>query len=206
MLTVKSKLRDGEWDNQFLDALRVGQIRVLTQDPQTGPEGFPYLLTTTYGEEGKEPFEQIANWCAETGVGMVLNPTEDGEDYMFTFGMLWNLKYRGEFYSFWMHDDSQPSSDEMVVRKITDVFWPEKPRRIFKEFLAQQNIFNAKVVLFSKDAKSDPELGISLESLGSPHEREHAGILEAFSWFFPRHYTLVLVPETQLGKQHFVSV
>lgn len=206
ILTVKSKLRDGDWENRFLEALQAGQIRVLSQDPQMGPEGFPYLLTTTYGDQGQEPFQRVAHWCADAGVGIVLNPTEDGEDYLFTFGMLWNYKYRGEFYSFWSHDDSAINAGGMVVRKITDVFWPEKPRRIFKEFLAQQNIFTPKAVLFSKDAKSDPELGISLESLGNPPEREHKGILEAFSWFFPRHYSLLLVPEAEVGAKHFIDI
>ncbi len=206
LLAVKSKLRDGEWETGFFAALQEGQIRVLSQDPQAGPEGFPYLLTTTYGEQGQEPFQRVAHWCADTGIGLTLNPTEDGEDYLFTFGMLWNYKHRGEFYSFWSHDESSSATDEMVIRKITDVYWPEKPRKIFKEFLLQQNILQPKVVLFSKDAKSDPELGISLESIGNPPQREHNGILEAFSWFFPRHYALVLVSESQFGRQHFVNI
>lgn len=206
LLAVKSKLRDGEWETNFLSSVQAGQIRVLSQDPQSGPEGFPYLLTTSYGEGQQDPFQRVAHWCADTGVGIVLNPTEDGEDYMFTFGMLWNYKYRGEFYSFWSHDEASTDGDKMVIRKMTDVFWPEKPRRIFREFLMQQSILSPKVVLFSKTAKSDPELGISLESLGNPPAAEHQGILEAFSWFFPRHYTLLLVKESDIGAQHFVGV
>lgn len=206
LLAVKSKLRDGEWEQNFFNALNSGKIRVLTQDPQSGPEGFPYLLTTSYGENHEEPFQRIAHWCADTGIGMVLNPTEDGEDYMFTFGMLWNYKYRGEFYSQWSHEETESSTPTMVIRKITEAYWPDKPRKIFQEFLIHQNILRPRVVLFSKSATSDPELGVSLESLGNPPEREHKGILEAFSWFFPRHYALVLVSEASMDPKHFVDV
>ncbi|MCC6137899.1 MAG: hypothetical protein IT287_04655 [Bdellovibrionaceae bacterium] len=206
LLAVKSKLRDGEWEESFFATLGAGNIRVLSENPQEGPEGFPYLLTTSYGQDYDEPFTKVAHWCADTGVGIVLNPTEDGEDYLFTFGMLWNYKYRGEFYSQWTHEETEASAPQMVIRKITDVFWPEKPRKIFKEFLIHQSILRPRVCLFSKSASSDPELGISLECLGNPPQRERAQLLEAFSWFFPRHYALVLVSEADIGTQHFIDV
>lgn len=206
LLAVKSSLRDYEWEQSFFTTLTGGRIRVLSQDPQSGPEGFPYLLTTSYGEKNEEPFQRVAHWCADTGIGLVLNPSEDGEDYLFTFGMLWNYKFRGEFYSMWSHDDKNASDNKMVVRQITEAYWPEKPRKLFREFLIHQNILNGRVCLFSKSASSDPELAISLESLGNPAQREHKGILEGFSWFFPRHYSLVLVSEAKIGTQHFVNV
>lgn len=206
LLAVKTKLRDSAWDDQFFAKLQEGAIRVLSQDPQEGPEGFPYLLVTTYGDAGFEPFQKVAHWCADTGVGMVLNPTEDGEDYLFTFGMLWNFKYRGEFFSSWTHEAQSTTIDKMVVRQVTDSYWPKMPRQIFREFLLQQNILRPRVCLFSQNSSSDPELGFSLESLGNPPERERTGIMEAFSWFFPRHYSLVLVSEKDIGPHHFIDV
>lgn len=206
LLAVKSNLRDGEWEDSFFSTLTTGNIRVLNENPQVGPEGFPYLLTTSYGKEYDEPFQKVAHWCADTGIGLVLNPTEDGEDYLFTFGMLWNYKLRGEFYSSWTHEESQASTPQMVVRKITEAYWPEKQRKIFKEFLINQNVLRPKVCLFSKTSNSDPELGVSLECLGNPPLKERAQLLEAFSWFFPRHYSLVLASEAELGSQHFVDV
>lgn len=206
LLNVKAKLRDANWEIKFLEMISHSSVRVLSQDPQEGPDGFPYLLITTYGESHEEPFLKVAQWCADAGVGIVLNPTEEGEDYLFTFGMLWNFKYRGEFFSEWSHQSQAESSQKMVIRQMTELYWPDKPRKIFKEFLLQQNIFRPRVCLFSKTAQSDPELGISLDSVGSPPSHEHSGILEAFSWFFPRHYTLVFLQESQMGVEHFVSV
>lgn len=206
LLTVKTQLRDSSWDDQFFQKLQEGSIRVLTQDPQEGPEGFPYLLVTTYGDTGFEPFQRVAHWCADKGVGIVLNPTEDGEDYLFTFGMLWNYKHRGEFFSTWVHEEAGQIKDQMVVRQITENYWPKIPRQIFKEFLLQQNILRPRVCLFSQSSSSDPELGFSMDSLGHPPERERKGIMEAFSWFFPRHYSLVLVSEKDIGTHHFTDI
>jgi hypothetical protein len=205
LLALKSDLRDHDWEMDFFSKIAEAPVRLLSVDPQNGPEGFPYLLTTTYGGPD-EPFTKIAHWCADKGVGLVLNPSEDGEDYLFTFGMLWNFKYRGEFYSYWVHEGEPSTEATMVVRQITDAYWPATPRKIFKEFLIQQGILAARMCLFSKSASSDPELAISLESLGNPNAREHAGILEAFSWFFPRHYSLVLMSEAELGAKHFLNI
>lgn len=206
LLSIKKSLRDDDWEQSFFHALSSAKIRVLNQDPQEGPEGFPYLLITTYGQGAEESFQRVAHWCADTGVGLVLNPTDEGEDYLFTFGMLWNYKQSGYFFSGWLHEDNDEPMEQMVIRQMTDMYWPQKPRTIFKEFLLQQNILRPKITLFSKTSTSDPELGFSLESLGNPPEREHTGVLEAFSWFFPRHYSLVLVSEKQMGSQHFMDV
>ena len=46
--------------------------------------------------------------------------------------------------------------------------------------------------------KTDYDLAFSLESLGNPPDKEHIGILEALSWFFPTHYSLMLISQKGL--------
>ncbi|MCB9073827.1 MAG: hypothetical protein H6623_09405 [Bdellovibrionaceae bacterium] len=206
LLTVKTSLRDYDWELQFFTQIRHATIRVLSPDPQSGPEGYPYMLLTTYGETD-ETFDKVVHWCADRGIGAVLNPTDEGEDYLFTYGMLWNYKYRGEFYSEWVHErENTAVAEKMVVRQITSSYWPEIPRKIFREFLMQQGIVRPKVCVFSQSPEADPELAISLASIGNPPAQEHTQILEAFSWFFPRHYGLVLVSEEEIGSSYFEDV
>ncbi|PWU14179.1 MAG: hypothetical protein C5B49_13575 [Bdellovibrio sp.] len=65
-----------------------------------------------------------------------------------------------------------------------------------REFFRDQGIFRARIAAIQGSGIAD--LAVSVESLGKPPAREHAGIAEALAWFLPIHYPVVLVNENSL--------
>lgn len=196
---------------KFFSDLLKNPVRLLTPDPQQGPEGFPYLLVTT--EQEGDHFMDILKWCASKGVGIVINPTEESAEYIFTFGMIWNFFSRGEFIteasnSAATRKQLEFKNQETVMTAIpNESYWPTSARKIFKEFLLQQGLLAPKMILvLDHTAKGDVDVCFSLESLGDPPPAEHRGILEAFSWFFPLHYSLALISEKNLATAQFLTL
>lgn len=185
-------------------------VRLLTPDPQQGPEGFPYLLVSN--QQDGDHFIDILKWCANKGIGIVINPTETSADYIFTYGMIWNFFTRGEFITESTTSAATRKTLEFNDGKIVltalpnESYWPSTARRIFKEFLLQQGIYSPKAILvLDHVAKGDVDLCFTAESLGLPPPSEQKGILEAFSWFFPLHYSLAIINEKHLLSASFLS-
>lgn len=196
---------------EFFAQLLKKPVRLLTPDPQQGPEGFPYLLVTTH-QEGDQ-FIDLLKWCADKGVGIVINPTETSADYIFTYGMIWNFFLRGEFItestsSTETRSELEFNNQQTVLTAVpNESYWPLPARKIFKEFLLQQGIYTPRCLLILDHvAPGDVDLCFSLESLGQPPIAEQKGILEAFAWFFPLHYSLAFVHEKHLSAATFLQL
>src|SRR5689334_16323012 len=96
-MTVPEAARDRSWENQFFQKFTSGRVKLMTFDPQQGPDGWPYLITET-DESGVEPVQNILNWCATRGVGLVVNPMKEYPDYVFSYGMIWHFRETGYFF------------------------------------------------------------------------------------------------------------
>lgn len=201
LLSIPDVERDSQWENQFFHALSNGNLEVFMQEPQTGPDGWPYLLTKAE-ETSQEPFQRVLHWLSDKGIGLVVNPQKEYPDYVFTYGMLWHFKETGLFFK------EQPSTAgegvfEFRVKDIkasgepSEAYLPTYARKIVREFLQQQGVLAPKVLAFTLDGEKY-ELAFSVESLGNPDQSEHQGILEAISWFLPPHYLIALVSEKEL--------
>jgi hypothetical protein len=193
----------------FLSHPQNQKVKLLTEDPQTGPEGFPYMMLSTEGAT-TEPFLNLVKWGADRGIGLVVNPQKETPDLVLTYGMLWNYVERGEFFT---ETQMQPSGEiqltpngQLFAGVPSESYWPAIRRKIFKEFLIQQGVMQPKVLMLSEVHEGPMDLTFSLESLGNPQKSEWAGILEAFSWFFPRHYSLSIVSEKNILGHSFVSL
>lgn len=193
----------------FLSHPQNQKVRLLSEDPQEGPDGFPYMMLTTEGD-AKEPFLNLVKWAADRGIGLVVNPQKESPDFILTYGMLWNYVERGEFLT---QTTMQKSGEIQLTQNgqlfagvPSEAYWPAMRRKIFKEFLLQQGVIQAKVLMLSEAKDGPMDLTFSLESLGNPQKAEWEGILEAFSWFFPRHYSLSIVSEKNILGHSFVSL
>ena len=183
--------RDGEWEKAFFQSIIESRLTILDEAPQMGPDGWPYLQVST-DPSGEEPGYRLMEWLATRGIGLVVNPVKSYPDYVFTYGMIWNYKERGQFLSPLSEEiDSGPLSyeagEEVVAGAPTDEYLPKYVRQVIGEFLGQQGIRSPKIIMLGKDAKN-LELCFSLESLGNPKAEEHQGVAEALAWFLPAHY------------------
>lgn len=194
----------------FLSEPQNQKVSLLSQDPQEGPDGYPYMMLSTEGE-ATEPFLRLVQWGADKGIGLALNPQKESPDLILTHGMLWNYMERGEFFT---ETPVRTSLGEIRINtdlKLfaghpSDAFWPQSRRKIFKEFLLQQGVIQPKVLMLSEKAEGPMDLAFSLESLGNPKQSEWNGILEAFSWFFPRHYSLLIFSENNVKGTSFLAL
>lgn len=197
---IPDNQRDDRWEVQFLQALSQGNLKLISENPIQGPDGWPYLLAET-GGDAKEPAQKILAWLATRGMGLVVNPTKEYPDYVFSYGMIWSFRETGFFYK---EVQAGPTGKfEFDAKKIvhagtpTTEYLPDYVKTILREFFRDQGVYSPKILMISQD-KVNYDLAVSLESLRNPPEAELAGIAEAIGWFLPPHYSLTLVSEEGL--------
>lgn len=210
LLNIPKDERDESWDQDFLKIFPDSQLQFLSESPIEGPDGMPYLAVKIVDRDG-EPCGKVLDWLGEKGVGLAVNPDLEMPDYVFSYGMIWNYLVNGEFLT---ESEGQFSGEkdfelelgqEMMAGTPSETYWPPHARALFKEFLGQQGILKARVVMLSQDGKSY-DLCFSHESLGLPPQEEWQGILEAFSWFFPMHYSFSILSENAIQGVDFIEV
>jgi len=207
LLETDVEKRDLEWEKSFLKALPQAPARVLNPDPQEGPDHWPYLLVEAGASQDDDTIENVVGWLSTRGIGLAINPSKPSPDYVLTYGMIWNFRERGEFLT----ESSTPKAglfeikdgQQLWVGAPSQQFLPPYVRQVLKQFLADQGIYTAKVLMVSTDNKHF-DLCFSVESLKSPPAHEHSNIAEALSWFLPAHYAVSLLSEKTV--QGFVAL
>jgi hypothetical protein len=208
LLNVPFEDRDPQWELDFFKAFPNGQLEMLQDSPIEGPDGLPYLAVRLV-EKG-EPVDKVLDWLGEKGVGLAVNPDKENPDYVFSYGMIWNFLVNGEFLT----EREEPSESgeisleqgqEMMAGTPSEDYLPNHVRQLFKEFLRDQGVLKPRIVMLSQDGKNY-DLCFSLESLGNPPQEEWQGILEAFSWFFPLHYSFSILSEDMIQGIDFIEL
>lgn len=203
-LLTKEEDRNQVWDEKFFKMLSESDLKIMSEDPQQGPDGWPYLITETLtttrsAEEKIDSAQKIFHWLATRGIGLVVNPRRlPYPDYVFSYGMIWSFRETGLFMKYNPHSTSTEFKvDENAKIKTgppSEEYLPKYVRQVVKNFLMDQGILNPRLLMVAVDGVNY-DMCFSLESLGNPPETEHKGILEALAWFLPPHYSLALVSE-----------
>lgn len=209
LLSVKEEERNFSWEEKFFKAFSQESVKLLSEDPQQGPDGWPYLVCETVPpamQDKTELVQKLFQWLAMKGIGLVVNPRRTPyPDYVFSYGMIWNFRETGYFImpsTSGSIEKAESTAVEFDNNQIytgtpTEQYLPKYVREVLKDFFKDQMVFDPKVLMISKDQKNY-DLCFSIESLGNPPQVEHAGIAEAISWFLPTHYSLVLISEKNL--------
>ena len=196
--------RNQIWDEKFFKILSESDLKILSEDPQQGPDGWPYLITETLlssrsEEERVDSAQKILHWLSTRGIGLVVNPRRlPYPDYVFSYGMIWSFRETGYFMKYNGHNASsdfkiEPSATIKTGPASTE-YLPAYVRQILKNFLVDQGVFTPRILMVAVDGVNY-DLCFSLESFGNPPETEHQGILEAIAWFLPPHYSVALVSD-----------
>jgi hypothetical protein len=197
---VPDSLRDEKWETEFLQALTNANLVLISENPIQGPDGWPYLLAQT-SPEAQEPAQKILSWLSTRGMGLVVNPTKEYPDYVFSYGMIWSFRETGYFYKDLPQHPTGVTefNPSMIAHAGTPTlqYLPEYVRQILREFFRDQGAISPKILMVSQD-RVHYDIAFSLESLGNPPESEHPGVAEAIGWFLPPHYSLMLVSEKGL--------
>ncbi len=203
-LQTAEDLRDQAWDEKFFKFLSESNLQIIADDPQQGPDGWPYLICESTSKPVNSEFkidtaQKILHWLSTRGIGLVVNPKKlPYPDYIFSFGMIWSFRETGYFIKYQnLTIEKKIVIDDQKNIKVgppTAEYLPAYIRSILRDFLRDQSIFDAKILMISTNSENY-DLCFSLESLGAPPESEHEGILEALAWFLPPHYTLAVVSD-----------
>jgi len=76
-----------EIDDAFLKRFQNSKLEILDTMPQTGPDGWPYLLVEM-NSSASEDATKVLDWLSDKGIGVVVNPKNDTPDYVLTYGMI----------------------------------------------------------------------------------------------------------------------
>lgn len=189
--------RDDLWEKSFLASLPHSRLKLIHPSAQTGPDNWPYLFTEV--SESGEPAHALLSWLSQRGIGLAINAQKNPPDFVLSYGMIWNFQQRSRFIE--ESEVKAPSKIELregtkiLAGPPSDDYLPPYVRAILKQFFLDQGVLVPKIIVLTEDKKNF-DLCFSIESLGSPAEAEHMGVLEALSWFFPSHYSLALLPES----------
>lgn len=209
-LKTKEEDRNQAWDETFFKLICDSKLNILTEDPQQGPDGWPYLIaeTQTPGNaetEKSDSAQKIFHWLSTRGIGLVVNPRRlPYPDYVFSYGMIWSFRETGYFikYNQLAFDKKLEVNPENQIKTgpPSDEYLPQYVRSVLRDFFRDQSVFDARVLMISTDNGQNYDLCFSLESLGNAPEQEHDGILEAIAWFLPPHYTIGVISEKGLPQ------
>lgn len=202
LLLTPTDDRDEAWETQFLEALPQFNFKLISPDPQVGPDGFPYLLVET-APDANEPSAKILSWLSEKGIGLAINPQKDYPDFVLSYGMLWFYRESGKFLL-----PTPPASLGSLSLSKSDIrhagtpspqYLPDYVRSILRQFFLDQGVLSPRILVLSLNGENY-ELAFSAESLGNPPQEEWQGIAEAIAWFLPPHYSLMIVNEANLPE------
>lgn len=206
-LKTAEENRNQTWDEQFFKMFSEAQLNILSDDPQPGPDGWPYLMSELSFEKPAieqkiDSAQKVIHWLSTRGIGLVVNPARTPyPDYVFSYGMIWSFRETGFFIKYNLVEQTKNFTIDpqkgVLTGPPTEVYLPLYVRAIIKDFFRDQTVFDPRVLMISIDGKHY-DLCFSLESVGSPVAEEHEGILEAISWFLPPHYSVALISEKGL--------
>jgi len=200
LLEIPNNIRDSHWEEQFAKSIKSHYFTIVSDQPIIGPDQWPYLHIRLNSEPNAEHGHKILNWLNQRGIGLVIDHSANQEypDLVLSWGAIWALTNYGQ-----VQFESNPLSaaqfefswtDVKVAGDPNDQLLPQYARSIIRVFLQEQGVFQPRILCYSFDHKVF-EIAFSLESLDSPPESEHQGILESLAWFFPPHYPLILLSE-----------
>lgn len=205
-LKVVEENRNQQWDEKFFKLLSETNLKILTEDPQQGPDGWPYLMAEIFSAPSAEAkidsAQRIFHWLSSRGIGLVVNPKRmPYPDYVFSYGMIWSFRETGFFMKYQIETRAKEiildQPDQIKAGPPTLEYLPNYVRKVLKDFFTDQSVFDPRILMISTDGLNY-DLCFSLESLGSPPDAEHQGILEAIAWFLPPHYSVAIVSEKSI--------
>jgi hypothetical protein len=206
--------RDAAWQQAFLSA--VAQASFKCGNPQliSGPDGFPYFQLFL-PEPNKEfkcyVIDHMKNdFLLDSGYGVVINPTAEQPDWVFTYGDIVNLRLNQMFYTSEktaftknaQHDEVLKESEEVLIGQPSESLLPIATRQVLKSFLQTQGVSTPKILLMQRKNKSTFEITQDLVFNLTPenfdNEEHYRTVMQHLGWFLPRQYAYAGMSEKTL--------
>ncbi|RYZ47903.1 MAG: hypothetical protein EOP49_20040 [Sphingobacteriales bacterium] len=212
MIQTPPAERNDLWNDMFLDALPTASFRC--GDPQviTGPDGYPYfqLLLPEPGVEFQCYVIQNITpaFLLENGLGVVINPSEKGADWVLSYGDIVNYYLTGSFYTrdheFAKGRGSEviEAEEQVMVAQPSDSMLPQQTRTVLREYLKGNGIPEPKVLLMMRKNNGNPtqDLVFNITEKSFPNKDDYQGLMGSLRWFLPLHYSYAGMEEETFGS------
>jgi hypothetical protein len=204
--------RNDLWADLFLDNLAGASFQC--GDPQviTGPDGYPYfqLFLPKPGVEFQcFAIENMTSaFLLENGIGVVVNPSATGADWVLTYGNIVNYHLHKSFYttehSFATerHNEVLTEDEQVMVGQPSEELLPGHTRAILREYLKANGVATPKILLMMRTINGEPIQDIVFNITQSDFENEehYKGMMTSLRWFLPQHYSYVGMDERTFGE------
>ena len=207
--------RDEKWQHSFLE--NIAQASFRNGDPQviTGPDGFPYFqlflpeINTSFQcyviDKMKDDF------LLASGFGVVINPTPNSADWVFTYGDLLNLHLNKTFYTSSETSFSREKSnetidenEEIMIGQPSESILPKQTRHLISEFLKMNGIKTPKILLMMRHRQDgngvSQDIVFNLTPKNFKDEPTYNNAMRTISWYLPLHYSFVGMDEKSFGN------
>ena len=218
LLQIQPQKRDENWEKSFLEALPQASFRC--GDPQiiTGPDGFSYFQL--FLPEPNKAFQCFVidnmkdDFLLSLGLGVVINPTPSGADWVLTYGDIVNYHLHKVFYT-----NSAPFSatakskvsdnEEALVTQPSSSFLPHQAREVIAKFLKNRGVENPKILLLTRwnqvTKQMTQELVFNLVPQYFANEESYQNVMHSLGWYLPRQYIFSGVDE-KIFQNAFMSL
>ncbi|MBK7407259.1 MAG: hypothetical protein IPL49_18700 [Saprospirales bacterium] len=212
LFEVPKEARDESWLAPFLEAIPTAGLA--SADPQvlSGPDGFPYFaLYSPQPGQDFEPFciqQLIPDLLLRNGVGVAINPSPEGVDWVFTYGDILNWHLRGVFYSP-VTEPQEPVEEEepgtLIIEKTPDDVLPMKAREVLRGFLKSKGVARPQAFLLCQTTENDILKSLVFNIFEEDFDTPEAfnTLMEQVQWFLPKHYYLSRVPNDNQWNSYF---
>jgi hypothetical protein len=218
LVKVPRGIRDEAWATQFLAQVDMASFRNAEPPVAKGPDGFPYFILSL--PDPNQPFESyvirfmVVDFLLETGYGVVINPAEQGSDWVFSYGDLVNFFLYGNFYHSSV-DESRSGGQPLHVRgEDLELFLPTekdlpKPTlSVIGDFLRSMGIRQPGIIMVRRviDGKTTQNIGLNFGETDLQSSSHFTFALERLAWYLPRQYGLYIFPHDELSRTRFLNI
>ncbi|WP_208178409.1 hypothetical protein [Hymenobacter negativus] len=213
LVAVPKPERDEAWDAAFLANVSAASFRCGSPQIIQGPDGFPYfqlfLPEPGVGFQCYVIERMKDDFLLERGLGVVINPTPAGPDWVLSYGDIVNFALNQEFYTTEETPFSKELSDELIegeeqvmVGQPNETLLPQATRNVLREYLQNNGIATPKIVLLMRHRTNGAGISQDLVFNITPHdfgnETLYRSVMQQIGWFLPRHYSFVGMHEEAL--------
>ncbi len=214
LIKTPHEQRDATWQQAFLAAAAQASFKCGNPQLISGPDGFPYFQL--FLPEANKAFQCYVinhmkdDFLLSSGYGVVINPTAEQPDWVFTYGDIVNLHLNQTFYTTEktafsrnaLQDEVLKEKEEVLVGQPSESLLPAATRQVLKDFLQTQGVATPKVLLMQRQHKNTHEISQDLVFNLTPenfdNEAQYRAVMQHLAWFLPRHYTYAGMSEKTL--------
>ena len=218
LLRVPEADRDAAWETNFYAAMAAAALVPTEPDEFVGPDEMPYVgfRLKPVGPAAASPtaptavlsLASVAGTLTERGLGAVLNPGPDHTaDWVFSAGDLLSLRLSGRISTGPPPSDLPPAAAdrEALVASPSEGLLPAATRGALRRFMREQLGVTEPKLFMLVDATAHPPESLVFNVFPNRLAEgwDLPGALHCVSWFLPRHYRVISVPEDSTLTRHF---